>query len=167
MSVKTLLAVVVASVAMNMTFTASPSRAQSAPAPSESDPNEPSGLEMAYSMSFIKYDACDDSEAGHIYRQAVLERFKRCHFPKSVNDKFQGWLVEELEAIATGGWQAAAEGTDITPRSDFPDEIKTCKEYRATPVYVEKRALLLKYYRHEVGLDAVIEDDCRLGPAAL
>jgi hypothetical protein len=37
----------------------------------------------------------------------------------------------------------------------------------ATPAYVEQRALLLRYDRGEVGLDAIMEDDCSLGPAAL
>jgi hypothetical protein len=38
---------------------ARPSHAQSAPTPMEVDPNEPSGFEIAYSMSFYEYDACD------------------------------------------------------------------------------------------------------------
>lgn len=151
-----------------MALTTSPSHAQSTPVPAtEADPNEPSGFEIAYSMSFIKYDACDDHVAGQIFRRAVLERFKRCSFPKEVNDKFHDWLIEELESIATGAWQAAAERLDVTPHSDFPDGISTCKQYRESPVYLEKRALLLKYQRHEVDLDAVMDDDCSLGPAAL
>src|SRR5262245_19090485 len=42
------------------------------------------------------------------------------------------WLVEALEQMATEGWQAAAEGIDVTPRTNFPDGITSCKEYRAT-----------------------------------
>ena len=159
--------VLVAAFVTAMGFMTSTSRAQSAPEPTEASPNEPSGFEIAYSMSFIKYDSCDDHQAGEIFRRAVRERFKRCHFPKEVNDKFHDWLVDELESIATAGWQAAAEGLDVTPRSDFPDGINTCKEYRATSAYIERRALLLKYDRQEIDLDAVLPDECPLGPAAL
>ena len=116
------------------------------------------------------YDACGDSEAGRIFRRAVLEKFESCHFSRAVNQKFEDWLVRNLEEIATVGWKAAAEGKDLTPSSSLlsPDgSITTCKAYRETPSYLEKRELLLKYDRKEVSVDDVVGDDCSLGPAAL
>ncbi len=165
---------VVALVAMAIVATVlmpSPSRAQSAPnTPIVVQSDEPAGFKIAYGLSFAIYDACDDSEAGRIFRRAVLEKFEKCQFPQEVRAKFRDWLIENLEEIATSGWKAAAERKDVTPAPDLlsvDGSIKTCKAYRETSAYLEKRALLLKYDRKQIGVDAVVGSECSLGPAAL
>jgi hypothetical protein len=164
--------VALAAIAIAATFLmATPSRAQSAPAsPIPGDPNEPAGFKIAYGLSFALYDACDDSEAGQIFRRAVLEKFEKCQFPQEVRAKFRDWLIENLEEIATSGWRAAAERKDVTPSPDLlsvDGSIKTCKAYRETSAYLEKRTILLKYDRKQIGVDAVVGSECSLGPAAL
>jgi hypothetical protein len=61
-----------------------------------------SGFEPAYSMSFIIYDTCGDSEAGHILRSAILEKLDRCPYSSEAKAEFQTWRVEELESMVSG-----------------------------------------------------------------
>jgi hypothetical protein len=55
----------------------------------------------------------------------------------------------------------------ITGGTNPDGSAKTCKEYRETPDYVERRANLLRYSRREITVDELIGSDCPSGPAAL
>jgi hypothetical protein len=44
----------------------------------------------------------------------------------------------------------------------------SCADYRQRPAYLERRELLMRYKRGEIGIDEALgESDCPSGPAAL
>jgi len=135
---------------------------------------DPTPFEIDYGMSFYDFDACGDSEAGRIYRRAIIEKLEACPFSPDAMQKFQAWRIETLEDMAAQLWQAHAAGQDpggppelYDWQTNPPRPVMSCSEYRQTPRYLEKRALLLRYGRGEITVHQAIGADCPSGPAAL
>jgi hypothetical protein len=136
--------------------------------------SDPTPFEIAYAMSFFDFDACGDSEAGRAFRRALVEKLELCPFSPEAMAEFQTWRLKTLEDIAVHLWQAHAEGKDPGGPPDLydlgtypPRPLMTCSEYRQTPRYLQKRALVLSYARREIGVDQAIGEDCPSGPASL
>lgn len=79
-----------------------PSLSSTATAQSSSEMlSDPTAFEVAYALSFSEFDECGDSEAGRIFRRAVIERFEHCPFSPEARVRFQSSRIENLEAMAT------------------------------------------------------------------
>src|ERR1041385_3360212 len=73
---------------------------------------DPTPFEVGYGMSFYDFDACGDSEAGGLFRRAIIEKLQACPFSPDAMQKFQAWRIETLEDMAAQFWQAHAAGQD-------------------------------------------------------
>jgi hypothetical protein len=61
--------------------------------------DDPTPFEIGYGMSFYDFDACGDSEAGRIFRRAIIEKFDLCPFSPQARAKFEQWRTEALEDL--------------------------------------------------------------------
>jgi hypothetical protein len=134
---------------------------------------DPTPQEIAYGFSFYMYDTCGDSEAGQIFRRAIIEQLDRCSFSPEAKAKFQAWRIETLEALVSrlikpgSDFNASKVLKDVTGGTNPDGSAKTCSEYRATPEYIERRAKLLQYQRGEISLEKLLGPACPSGPASL
>jgi hypothetical protein len=123
-------------------------------------------------MSFEIYDMCGDSEAGRIFRRAILEKMNRCPYSPQAKAKFQAWRIDELEGMLStlvkrGSLDVPKTLLGITGGTNPDGSAKICREYRETPNYIERRTNLLRYSRHEITVDQAIGSDCPSGSAPL
>ncbi|GAB2179468.1 hypothetical protein [Dongia sp. agr-C8] len=140
-------------------------------------PDEPVGAEIAYGMSFFEFDVCGDVEAGRIFRRLIIAKIKACSYSAAAREKFQAHIFKTAEGFAEALLQARAEGR--LDQLNGPPAIeeekinphggpKSCKEYRETSDYLERRERLMRYAKGEIGIDEALgEGGCPSGPAAL
>jgi hypothetical protein len=135
---------------------------------------DPTPYEIAYGMSFHDFDACGDSEAGRIFRRAVVEKLELCPFSPEAMAKFQEWRIGTLEGLLSDLWEAVSQG--IKPagppelsvgQTNLDGTLMTCADYRSTPRYLKRRLDLLRYSRSELSVDQLLGEECPSGPASL
>jgi hypothetical protein len=147
-------------------------QAQSSSRPAD----EPVGLEIAYAMSFLEYDACGDVEAGRIFRELILEKVKSCPYSPAAKDAFHSNVAMNMEQILRKVFEDKDKGlldewVPMAVQSEKDDPHggpKSCEEYREMPSYLEDRERFMRYKRREIGVDEALgESGCPSGPASL
>ncbi|HVM86174.1 MAG TPA: hypothetical protein VMW18_19930 [Candidatus Binatia bacterium] len=128
-------------------------------------------------MSFFDFDACGDGEAGRVLRKLILEMVKACPYSAAAREAFRSNVARNTEDMLSRIFQARADGSldQLKGPPELEEEKvnpnggpKSCKEYRETPRYIERRNLLMRYAHKEIGADEALGgSDCPSGPAAL
>lgn len=118
--------------------------------------HNPTALEAAYGMSFHMFDACDDAEAGQIFRQAILEKLKSCPYAPQTRQQFHDWLAENKDGLAVVQSSHLPPPPAILGMMADDPSVTTCKQYRETSAYQQHRNFLLRYSRGEVGVDQAL-----------
>jgi hypothetical protein len=131
--------------------------------------DEPAALEIIYGFSFVDFDACGDVEAGRILRKLLREKVMACNYSSGAKEAFRANTAENIEAMLSAAMEASAEGR--LGQFKRPPEVEqgmSCRDYRATPEYVEQRDRFIRYKRGEIGVDEALDlSDCPSGPASL
>jgi hypothetical protein len=134
--------------------------------------SDPTPFEIAYGMSFYDFDACGDSEAGRIFRRAIIEKLELCPFSPEAKTKFEEWRTETLEGLLSQ-LLSNQDGRPVGPPEVSEPTVNpngapmTCDSYRNTQRYLERRADLLRYSRSEITVDRLFGEDCPSGPVSL
>ncbi len=113
---------------------------------------------QAYAASFYQFDACGDSLAGRIYRNALSARLKQCPFPAEAKAQFQTWA--KAQARRSGD----AIRTLIDDNGGMPIRLvgmtRTCREQIESPEYRAVRDRLDTFAAGKSGAEAVVPQQC-------
>lgn len=132
--------------------------------------SDPTPFEIAYGMSFYDFDACGDSEAGRIFRRAIIEKLELCPFSLQARVKFEEWRTETLEGLLSellSNQDRRPVGPPEVSELAVNDAPMTCESYRNTHRYLNRRSDLLRYSRSEITVDQLFGEVCPSGPASL
>jgi hypothetical protein len=133
-----------------------PARADDAPKPTPLDRTD--AYEKAYAASFYEFDACGDSLAGRIYRNALTDRVKQCPFSEAARKRFQ------LRAAAQRRKSGQVMAKMIEDTGGLPVRLegmtRSCREQMDSPEYRTVRDRLNDFSAGKLAADAVVAQPC-------
>ena len=135
--------------------------------------DEPVGFEIAYLTSFYEFDFCGDSDAGRVFRTAIVEKIKACPYSAKARERFLGNIALNMDALLSTLLMSAANNRSLQlkppPEAGVnPDgSPMTCADYLHSPPYLDLRKRLMRYADDKIGVDEALgESDCPSGPTA-
>lgn len=107
--------------------------------------------QAAFAFSFA-LDVCGDGPIGDTDRRAIIEKLDHCPFTDAARNEFRSWAAD-FKLKVQRLQQDNVEGDDGLFHRLYPTQ-KSCKEQRENPGYVKDRALIERYGRGEISVDA-------------